>query len=58
MEGLRLLIHVPQLYVRLGDLGERARGVIEGLLKLLPHIEALQQAKAKLDEAADKPPEA
>ncbi len=55
MEGLRLLIHVPQLYVRLGDLGERARGVIEGLLTLLPHIEALQQAKAKLDEAADKP---
>jgi hypothetical protein len=55
MEGLRLLIHVPQLYVRLGDLGERARGVIEGLLKLLPHIEALQQAKARLDAAAEKP---
>ena len=58
MEGLRLLIHVPQLYVRLGDLGERARGVIEGLLKLLPHIEALQQAKATLDAAAEKPFEA
>ena len=48
-DGFRMLIHVPELYTRLGELGERARPTVAGLLKLLPHIEALQQAMAKLD---------
>jgi hypothetical protein len=55
-DGFRLLVHVPELYVRLGDLGEQARPLIEGLLKLLPRIEALQQALAKLDAAAGAQP--
>ena len=53
-DGFRLLIHVPKLYERLGELGERARPTVGALLKLLPHIEALQKAMAKID-TADEP---
>lgn len=56
-EGFRMLIHVPQLYARLGELGERARPTVSGLLKLLPHIEALQQAMATLNAATEQPRE-
>ena len=51
-DGFRLLVHVPDLYARLSELGEPARPVLTGLLKLLPHIEALQKAMAALDAAA------
>ena len=54
-EGFRLLALVPALYARLGELGERARPLVTGLSEVFPHIEAIQQAMAKLDEAKEQP---
>lgn len=50
-DGFRLLMHVPRLYTRLGELGEPARPLVLALRKLFPKSEPLQEAEAILNRA-------